>query len=265
MNIKNKTFKLTHSPGATLITGGAKRIGLEITKILAEEKYPVAIHYKKSKKEAELLAKKIRDQNKTQVITIYANLTIEEDIQKAFKKVKKELGPITCLINNASSFVLDDINTSNRKLWDRHLQTNLRAPFLLCQLMAKMLPKNLQGNIINIIDERVLNLTPYFLSYTISKSALWTMTQTLALALAPNIRVNAVGPGPALPSDRQTSTQFKEQCLRMPLKRGTTPKEIAETVKFLLCMPAITGQLINLDGGQHLGWAQPSSCEQKDD
>ena len=258
MSIRNTTFKLTHSPGTTLITGGAKRIGLEITKILAKEKCPIAIHYKTSKKEAELLAKNIMSQYNTKVTTIYADLAIEEDIEKALKE-------ITCLINNASSFELDDINTSTRKLWDQHIETNLRAPFLLCQIMAKMLPKKWKGNIINIIDERVLNLTPHFLSYTISKSALWTMTQTLALALAPDIRVNAVGPGPTLPSDRQTLVEFKEQCFRMPLKRGTTPKEIAETVRFILSMPAITGQLVNLDGGQHLGWAQPSSYKQKDD
>ncbi len=240
MNITKRNFNLTHSPGTTFITGGAKRIGSEITKILAEEKSPIAIHYKSSKKQAELLAKEITSKKNNNVKTIYANLAEEEDIKAAFKKVNEELGPITCLVNNASSFVLDDINTSTRSLWDQHMETNLRAPFLLCQLMAKMLPKNYKGNIVNIIDERVLNLTPHFLSYTISKSALWTMTQTLALALAPNIRVNAVGPGPTLPSDRQTLLQFEEQCLRMPLKRGTTPKEIAETVKYILSMPAMT-------------------------
>ncbi|HEX4113291.1 MAG TPA: SDR family oxidoreductase, partial [Stellaceae bacterium] len=140
--------------------------------------------------------------------------------------------------------------------WDRHFAVNLRAPFVLSQEFARQLPADRHGCIVNLLDERVWSVTPYFFSYTISKSALWTVTQTLALALAPRIRVNGIGPGPALPSPRQTEAQFHRQESLMPLLRGTTPEEIADAVKYILAAPALTGQMIALDGGQHLGWAQ---------
>jgi NAD(P)-dependent dehydrogenase (short-subunit alcohol dehydrogenase family) len=143
-----------------------------------------------------------------------------------------------------------------RESWDRHLETNLRAPFVLMQAFARALPSTAEGAIVNMLDERVWSLTPYFISYTLSKAALWTLTQTLALALAPRIRVNGIGPGPALPSARQSEAQFRRQAAMMPLERGTTPEEIADAVRFILAAPAMTGQMIALDGGQHLGWAQ---------
>jgi NAD(P)-dependent dehydrogenase (short-subunit alcohol dehydrogenase family) len=134
---------------------------------------------------------------------------------------------------------------------------NLRAPFVLLQRFAELLPADANGAVINLLDERVWNLTPYFVSYTVSKAGLWALTQTMALALAPRIRVNGIGPGPALPSPRQTPEQFERQCRQMPLRRGTTPGEIASAARFILASPALTGQMIALDGGQHLGWAQP--------
>jgi NAD(P)-dependent dehydrogenase (short-subunit alcohol dehydrogenase family) len=137
------------------------------------------------------------------------------------------------------------------------MAVNLRAPFVLMQEFAARLPPEAGGAIVNLLDERVWNLTPYFVSYTLTKSALWTLTRTMALALAPRIRVNGIGPGPTLPSPRQTPEQFREQSRRLPLRHGTAPSEIAAALRFILAAPAMTGQMIALDGGQHLGWAQP--------
>jgi len=137
----------------------------------------------------------------------------------------------------------------------------LRAPLVLTQAFAKALPEDAGGVIVNMLDERVWNLTPYFLSYTVTKTGLWTLTRTLAMALAPRIRVNGIGPGPTLPSPRQSNAQFARQCAMMPLGRGTTPEEICAAVRFILAAPAMTGQMIALDGGQHLGWAQPGQAD----
>ncbi len=161
------------------------------------------------------------------------------------------------LVNNASLFENDTATTASRASWDAHFAVNLRAPFVLIQDFAAQLPGNAGGVIVNLLDERVWNLTPYFVSYTLSKSALWTLTQTMAMALAPRIRVNAIGPGPTLPSARQTPQQFQARCNAMPLRRGASPAEIAAALRFIVAAPAMTGQMIALDGGEHLGWAQP--------
>ncbi len=145
------------------------------------------------------------------------------------------------------------------------MQINLRAPFVLSQTFVEQLPRNIEGNIVNLIDQRVLNLTPHFTSYTLSKAALWTLTQTMALALAPRVRVNAVGPGPTLPSPRQTQEQFIRQWAALPLGRPAEPEEIAETVRFILDVPAMTGQMIALDAGQHLGWRQAADPDKQDE
>src|SRR5207237_6986850 len=144
------------------------------------------------------------------------------------------LGPIGCLVNNASIFENDTVTTTSRDSWDRHLAINLRAPFVLMQSFARHLPAEAGGVIVNLLDERVWNLTPYFVSYTLSKAGLWTLTRTMALALAPGIRVNAIGPGPTLPSPRQSAEQFAAQCRAMPLKRGSGPAEIAAALRFIL-------------------------------
>jgi NAD(P)-dependent dehydrogenase (short-subunit alcohol dehydrogenase family) len=166
------------------------------------------------------------------------------------------LGPLGCLVNNASIFVRDEAMTATAQSWDSHMSVNLRAPLFLSQAFARQLPATAEGAIINIIDERVWHLTPHFTSYTVSKAGLWTLTQTLALALAPRIRVNAIGPGPTLPSVYQSQAEFDAQQARMPLRRGTTPAEICAAARFILDAPALTGQMIALDGGQHLGWGQ---------
>lgn len=171
--------------------------------------------------------------------------------------VTAAFGPLGCLVNNASTFELDGVADATRDSWDAHMETNLRAPFVLTQAMAAALPEDRQGCVVNIIDQRVWNLTPFFLSYTLSKAGLWTLTRTLAMALAPRIRVNGIGPGPVLPSARQTQDQFDRQAAAVPLGRGASPEEICAALRFILGAPAMTGQMIALDGGQHLGWAQP--------
>jgi NAD(P)-dependent dehydrogenase (short-subunit alcohol dehydrogenase family) len=159
-------------------------------------------------------------------------------------------------VNNAARFERDEIADLTRKSWDSHLEPNLRAPLVLAQGFAEALAPDRCGVIVNLLDERVWNLTPHFISYTVSKSALWTLTRTLALALAPRIRVNGIGPGPTLPSDRQSAEQFARQSASVPLGRGASPNEICQAVHFLLAAGSVTGQMIALDGGQHLGWAQ---------
>ena len=169
------------------------------------------------------------------------------------------LGPVTCLVNNASAFEPDTIATVTRASWDTHMETNLRAPLVLTQAFARALPSGAAGNVINILDQRVWNPTPYFLSYTVGKAGLWMLTKTLALALAPAIRVNAIGPGPTLPSERQSAEHFARQQRNTPLRRGPQPEEIGRAARFILDSPSLTGQMIALDGGQHLGWATPES------
>ncbi|PPR37538.1 MAG: Enoyl-[acyl-carrier-protein] reductase [NADPH] FabL [Alphaproteobacteria bacterium MarineAlpha6_Bin4] len=237
-----------------LVTGGSQRIGAVISDRLAREGWNVIIHYNKSKKKAFNLKKNLSTY-KINCCCIKADLSKELELKKLFKNAKKEMGVITCLINNASTFELDNLENIKKKKWDYHLNTNLWAPIFLIQQFIKNLPKNINGNIINVVDQRVINLTPFFTTYTITKSALWTLTQTTALALAPKIRVNAIGPGPTLPSKRQTNNKFKRQYMKVPLKKSVNPNEIAEAVLFILKSKSLTGQLINIDSGQHLGWA----------
>ena len=244
-------------PRAALVTGGAKRLGRAIVSMLAAEGWAVAVHCNSSREEGEALARQIRSSGgKAEVLG--ADLCEEAEVETLVSRATEALGPLGCLINNASIFERDEVLYVTRESWDRHMEANLRAPFVLMQAFARSLPLEAEGVVINLTDERVWSLTPHFVSYTLSKAGLWTLTQTMALALAPRIRVNAVGPGPALPSPRQNQEQFDRQCAAMPLKRGTNPEEIAEAVRYILSASAMTGQMIALDGGQHLGWAQPA-------
>jgi NAD(P)-dependent dehydrogenase (short-subunit alcohol dehydrogenase family) len=249
---------------AALITGSAQRIGRAIALELAADGWAVAIHYRRSAAAAEELAAQIGATG-GQAVALAADLVRESETVGLIPAAARALGPLGLLVNNASVFENDHALSATRETWDRHLETNLRAPFVLMQEFARQLPADREGAIINIVDERVWNLTPHFVSYTLSKAALWTLTQTMALALAPRIRVNAIGPGPTLPSPRQSDEQFRRQYEAMPLRRGTTPQEIAAAVRFILAAPAMTGQMIALDGGQHLGWAPgaaaPSALE----
>jgi NAD(P)-dependent dehydrogenase (short-subunit alcohol dehydrogenase family) len=239
-----------------LVTGAARRIGAAIARDLAANGWGVAVHYQDSADEASQVVDDITAQG-GKAVALQAELSQDGQAQALIDAATEKLGPLTCLINNASIFEPDTIETATPGSWDRHMQANLQAPLFLTQQFAEMLPDGECGNVINLLDQRVWNLTPYFVSYTVSKTGLWTLTKSLALALAPRIRVNAIGPGPALPSPRQTDVEFAEQCAATPLNCGTTPAEICQTVRFILSTPSMTGQMIALDGGQHLGWAQP--------
>lgn len=245
---------------SALITGGARRIGRAIALALAAHGWDVAVHYGGSRDDAETLAAEIR-QRERRAAALAADLTREDEVATLIPRATAAVGPLTLLVNNASLFERDDALTVTRASWDRHLETNLRAPFVLMQRFAQQLAAEADGTIVNILDERVWNLTPYFVSYTVSKAALWTLTQTMALALAPHVRVNGIGPGPTLPSPRQSDEQFRRQVELLPLRRGTTPDEIARAVMFILESPAMTGQMIALDGGQHLNWAPTSRVQ----
>jgi NAD(P)-dependent dehydrogenase (short-subunit alcohol dehydrogenase family) len=245
------------TPKAALVTGAARRIGRAIALGLAADGWAVAVHYRFSRAEAEFLAGEIEAFG-GHAVALAADLTREAEVAELVTRAAADLGPLGCLVNNASIFENDLALTVTRESWDRHLETNLRAPFVLMQEFARRLPETASGAIINILDQRVWNLTPYFISYTLSKAGLWALTQSMALALAPRIRVNGIGPGPTLPSPRQSAEQFRRQGEMMPLQHGTSPEEIADAVRFILRAPSLTGQMIALDGGQHLGWAQPA-------
>jgi NAD(P)-dependent dehydrogenase (short-subunit alcohol dehydrogenase family) len=243
-------------PKAALVTGAGQRIGRACALALADAGFAVAVHYHGSRDAAENVATAIRDKGGA-AIAVSADLADEEEVSGLLPRATAALGPLGVLVNNASLFEGDTVASATRDSWDRHLAVNLRAPFVLIQQFASQLAAEAGGLVVNLLDERVWNLTPYFVSYTLSKAALWTLTQTMALALAPRIRVNGIGPGPALPSPRQSHEQFIEQCKSTPLHRGTGPEEIGVALRFILAAPAMTGQMIALDGGQHLGWAQP--------
>ncbi|WP_043335930.1 SDR family oxidoreductase [Belnapia moabensis] len=241
-------------PRAALVTGGAKRLGRAIALGLAEAGFDIAIHYAGSAEAAAETAAAIRALRR-KAVTLQADLGQEAETARLLPEATAALGPIGVLVNNASTFERDEWEDATRESWDRHLEPNLRAPFLLAQAMARALPPEAEGLVLNMLDQRVWSLTPHFTSYTVSKAALWTLTQTLALALAPRIRVNGIGPGPALPSPRQSEEQFRRQCQSVPLRHGTSPEEIARAALAILALPSMTGQMIALDGGQHLQWA----------
>ncbi len=246
-------------PKAALVTGAGKRIGRAIARSLGQAGCAVAVHYNRSAEAAEAVAAEIRDAG-GRAATLQADLAREAEVAGLVARAAEAVGPLGVLVNNASTFEMDTVGTATRESWDHHLEPNLRAPFVLTQAFAQQLPDDAEGGVINLLDQRVWNLTPYFVSYTVAKSGLWTLTRSLALALAPRIRVNAIGPGPTLPSTHQSDAQFDRQWQAMPLQRGTTPEEIAQAVRFLLAARAMTGQMLALDGGQHLGWAQPKAA-----
>jgi len=237
--------------GTALITGAARRIGRTVALDLAASGWAVAIHYRRSSAEAEALAMEIGERG-GRAHTFQADLADREALDHLVSSVEDKLGPLTTLVNNASEFLPDSIGNLDEKTWDLHLCINLKAPVFLSEAMAKRLPDDIEGNIINIVDQRVWNLTPEFFSYTISKAGLWTATRTLAQALAPRIRVNAIGPGPVLRSIHQTDDDFEREKQSTLLKRGPSAEEIARAVRFILATPSLTGQMIALDGGQHL-------------
>jgi len=239
-------------PGALLITGGGKRVGKELALFLGASGYEIVIHYRASKAAADAVAKTIT-QGGGQAVTLKADLENTGEAKNLIDRAAEKLGrPVSGLINNAAAFQQDTLESFNQTSFEKNINTNLRAPMLLCQAFAKALPKKTPGAIVNIIDQRVLNLTPGFLTYTLSKHALLTLTRILAVELGPQIRVNGIGPGPTLPSVYQSEEDFANEVAGLPLGKGPTLNEIARATKFLLETPAMTGQMIALDGGQHL-------------
>ena len=239
-------------PKAALVTGGARRIGQALVRGLAADGFAVAVHHHASRREAESLVEEIVAAG-GRAIALATDLADEVAVSELLPQATAALGPVGVLVNNASIFENDTVETATRENWEAHQTINLRAPFVLTQQFARLLPAEAGGVVVNLLDERVWNL-----SYTVSKAALWTLTRTMALALAPRIRVNGIGPGPTLPSSRQSPQQFLARCRSLPLQRGTSPEEVAAALRFIVAAPAMTGQMIALDGGEHLGWAQPS-------
>ena len=234
-----------------LITGAATRVGKAMALHFAEKGWNIALHYIRSSSKAKEL-KKIIEQNWVKVALIKADLKNSKQVEKIVPLAKKKLGAIDCLINNAALFEKDDISNFTTKSWNDHFNINLLAPAILTKQFAKQAPKKTISNIINIIDQRIFNLTPFFMSYTISKSGLQTLTQTMAIRLGPNIKVNAIAPGPTIKSNRQTDRHFRNQVKSTLLKKSVRLEDICDTVEFLINNNSITGQIVAVDSGQNL-------------
>ncbi len=243
-----------------LITGAAQRIGRAIALDLAAHGYAVAVHCNRSRDAAEAVAAEARALG-VEAGVVAADLADEDAVAGLVAAAADAIGPVGVLINNASTFERDDALGATRASWDLHMEVNLRAPFVLSQALAKALPEGDAGAIVNIVDQRVWNLNPHYMTYTLSKAGLWTLTQTLALALAPAIRVNAIGPGPVLKNVRQSDADFAAQYEALPLRRAVGPDEIARGVRFILDSASMTGHWLALDAGEHLGYAHPKPGE----
>ena len=234
-----------------LITGAATRVGRAIALHFAERGWNIALHYLSSSSKAQKLKSAI-EQSLVKVVLIKADLKNPKQVEKVVSLAKRKLGTIDCLINNAALFEKDDILNFTTKDWNNHLNINLLAPTILIKNFAKQASKKTTSNIINIIDQRIFNLTPFFMSYTISKSGLHALTKIMAMRLGPNIKVNGIAPGPTLKSKRQTVKHFKNQVNSTLLKKSVRLKDICDTVEFLIENSSITGQIIAVDSGQNL-------------
>ena len=249
-----------------LVTGAGRRLGASMALYLADRGFDVAVHYASSSEGAEDVANRIRAKGQ-RATTLKADLLDDEATQKLFSDAVSHFdAPVTCLVNNASIFEYDTVESATRDSWDRHMGSNLRAPFVLTQMMAEQglsaaSDENGEplaaGLIVNMVDQRVRKLTPEFMTYTLAKMGLWALTRTAAQALAPAIRVNAIGPGPTLQGDRQSAEHFAEQRANTILERGANPADITAALGYFLDAPGVTGQLLCVDGGQHLGWQTP--------
>lgn len=246
-------------PATALVTGAGRRLGRAIALDLARCGWSVGVHYHASAAEALAVVTEIEAKG-GKAAAFAADLARSGAPEPLIESCAAALGPITCLINSAACFEWDDIQTLDRDTWQAHLDVNLRAPIFLAQALARRLPKGAAGNIINVIDQKVLRPDPEFFSYTIAKSALWTATQLLAQALAPEIRVNAIAPGPVLPSLKQSEDEFARECRSTLLGHGVDVEEVTAAVRFLLETPSVTGQMIALDSGQHLAWRKESKA-----
>lgn len=249
-----------------LVTGASKRLGREMALYLARRGFDVAVHYASSGAEAEAVVAEITALGR-RAVAVQADLLDEAQVQTLIAQAVEGLGgPLTVLVNNASIFEYDTLASATRTSWDRHIESNLRAPFVLTQGFAAQVPQAVpdvagepvaQGLVVNMIDQRVHKLTPEFMTYTLAKMGLWALTQTAAQGLAPHVRVNGIGPGPTLQGGRQSDSHFARQRAATVLKRGANPADITAALGFFLDSPAVTGQMIAVDGGQHLGWQTP--------
>lgn len=249
-----------------LVTGAGARLGQAMALYLGGRGYDVAVHYAGSADGAANTVLQLQAMGR-KAVALQADLLIEDATQALLPTAAAALGgPITVLVNNASIFEHDTIDTADRTSWDRHIGSNLRAPFVLTQALAAQAPvagKDAAGEpvasslVVNMIDQRVQNLTPEFMTYTIAKMGLWAFTQTAAQALAPHVRVNGIGPGPTLQGQRQSTAQFDKQRKATILERGANPSDITAALGYFLDAPAVTGQMLAVDGGQHLGWKTP--------
>lgn len=244
--------------GAVLVTGAAQRLGAAMAWVMAEDGFDVAIHCRGSLADAEALARRIEALGRRAAVVV-ADLEHESEVERVVEEARVALGPLAILVNNASTFVLDRLATADRTSWDRHLETNLRAPVVLSQRFVAQLGPAGRGLIVNLLDQRIGNLTPNFLSYSIAKAGLWAATQVLARELAPRVRVNGISPGPVLPAPGTAQARFDELVRATPLGIATTPEEIANALRFIVASPTMTGQVITLDSGQQLGWLTPES------
>jgi len=244
--------------GAALVTGGAKRIGRAVCLELARAGFDIAVHHRTSDDEAAALVREIEGLGR-RAMALAADLRDVVSTHELIGRAAEALGPLSVLVNNASVFADDRLDTITGESWNAHLDTNLRAPVLLAQVFARQAPDG--SAIINILDQRVLKPDPRFFSYGLSKAALWHATRTMAQALAPRIRVNGVGPGPTLPSVHQTDEDFAAEAAAVPLQRAGSPEAVAAAVRWLVDAELVTGQMIAVDGGQHLAWQTPDIVE----
>lgn len=240
-------------PGIALVTGASTRIGAAIVRALAGAGHAVIIHFRLDENGARMLADELTAAGH-RAATVKADLASRADRASLIAKAQKPFGPLTVLVNNASVFHPDSARDVNEDLWDEHFSIHAEAPIFLSRDFAAQLPAGIEGNIINMIDERVLKPSPAYFSYTLSKSVLWTATQTMAQSLAPAIRVNAIGPGPVLPHNGQSEEDFEQSVKTLPLKRHADPEAIGQAVLAILSMPSFTGQMLALDGGKHLDY-----------
>ena len=251
------------TPGVAIVTGGSKRIGKSIVKKLSFLGWKVIIHYNSNKNDALSLQKEIQKKGGAASI-IKANLNSSKATEELISKSEKKFGKLTLLVNNASIFENDSVHSLTIDTWDIHNNVNTKAPLLLSQSFAKLLPKKEPGVIINIIDQRVFSPRPDFISYSSSKNSLFWLTKVLAQALSPKIRVCAIGPGPTLKGARQTKNDFKNQSESVPLGNGSSPEEVSQAIEFILNSSSFTGQMITLDGGEHLEWIKSEDRNFKD-
>jgi NAD(P)-dependent dehydrogenase (short-subunit alcohol dehydrogenase family) len=236
-----------------LVTGAAKRLGKAIALDLARDGWDIALHYGTSENDAHATADAIRQTGRRAAL-LKADLALESETSSLVTRAAVELGALTALVNCASVFENDDVETATRESWDLHMNVNLRAPFVLSQHFSWQLPETARGAIVNIVDQRVLKPTPQFMSYSASKAGLYWLTTTLAQALAPRIRVNAVAPGPTMINARQSELHFRRQREATALGTGAEPDDVCAAVRYLLAATAVTGEMIAVDGGQHLAW-----------